>query len=97
MDLSVFELEEDQTFRDDPEYKDRIVMKINSGEFSGVSFVIGKISFPDENEPIMNFTYDVLKGSVSDVPKFEKFIGDSIIQMLIEGMKQNTIPYKGGV
>lgn len=77
-------------------YKDQIVIKINSGPFAGISYVIGEISFPDENEPILQFHYDIVEGEPDDVPAFEKFVGDAIVEMVKKSLEDHSTVFKGG-
>ena len=71
-------------------------IKILSGEFAGVVYRIGEVSFPDEDEPILHFSYDIVWGDVDDKPAFEKFIGDSIVEMLKEQLAKGEAVFKGG-
>lgn len=77
-------------------YKDKIVIKINSGRFAGVSYTLGEVSFPDEDEPILQFHYDIVDGEPDDVAAFEKFIGDALVEMLKKSLEEGTTVYKGG-
>ena len=78
------------------EYKDKIVIKINSGPFAGISYILGDVSFPDENEPILQFKYDIVDGEPDDIQAFEKFVGDALVEMLRKSLEEQTLVYKGG-
>jgi hypothetical protein len=74
-------------------------VKIQSGEFTGIIFNFGKVEFPDENEPILKFEYNLLEGAVEDSRKqiFEKTMGDMLVDLLRKAMEQKEISFKGGV
>lgn len=72
------------------------MIKINSGPFAGISYVIGEISFPDENEPILQFHYDIVEGEPDDVQAFEKFVGDAIVEMVKKSLEDHSTVFKGG-
>lgn len=77
-------------------YKDKIVIKINSGPFAGISYVLGEVSFPDEDEPILQFHYELVEGKPDDVPAFEKFVGDALVEMLKKSLEEHSTVFKGG-
>jgi hypothetical protein len=67
-----------------------VAIEIESGEFSGMIFQYGNISF-DEHENLetaeeikMNYSYDILRGYSDslDLDKFEKMIGDLLLEIL---------------
>ncbi len=72
-------------------------IKILNGEFAGVVYRIGEVSFPDEDEPLLRFSYDIVWGDVDDIQAFEKFIGDSIVEMLKEQLAKGEAVFKGGI
>lgn len=80
-------------------YPDRIDITIKTGPFAGVVYNIGEVSFPDEDEPIISFAYDVVSGEVLESQKseFEKFIGDSLLEMIKEALEDKTLVFKGGI
>ena len=71
-------------------------IKILSGEFSGCVYTFGKVEFPDENEPILSFDYNLIEGKVDDRKKFENTIGDILVQLLQKAMEQKELIFKGG-
>jgi hypothetical protein len=77
-------------------YKDKIVIKINSGPFAGISYVLGEVTFPDEDEPILQFHYDIVEGEPDDVQAFEKFVGDALVEMLKKSLEEQMTVFKGG-
>jgi hypothetical protein len=81
----------------DDSLKDRIIIEIDSGDFAGIQYTIGEVSFPDGDEPILHFNYDIIKGSVVDKSAFEKFVGDTLVKMIEESLRENTTVFKGGI
>lgn len=77
---------------DDGFYK----IKILSGEFSGCLFNFGRVEFPDENEPILSFDYNLLEGVAADKEKFETTIGDILVQLLQKALDNQELIFKGG-
>jgi hypothetical protein len=71
-------------------------IKILSGEFSGCVYTFGKVEFPDENEPILSFDYNLIEGKVDDKKKFENTIGDILVQLLQKAIEQKELIFKGG-
>ncbi len=77
---------------DDGFYK----IKILSGEFSGCLFNFGRVEFPDENEPVLSFDYNLLEGVAADKEKFETTIGDILVQLLQKALDNQELIFKGG-
>ncbi len=77
-------------------HKDKIVIKINQGPFAGISYILGEVTFPDEDEPILQFQYDIVEGEPDDRPAFEKFVGDALVEMLKKSLEEQTTVFKGG-
>lgn len=77
-------------------YKDKIVIKINSGPFAGISYILGEVTFPDEDEPILQFQYDIVEGMPEDREAFEKFVGDALVEMLRKSLEEHSTVFKGG-
>lgn len=75
---------------------DVIVIRINEGEYAGVSYTIGGVSFPDNDAGILKFDYTIVDGAVANKEAFEIFIGDALVEMIIEGLKDKSLIYKGG-
>ena len=73
-----------------------IVIKINEGEYAGVSYTIGGVSFPEDDAGILKFDYNIIDGAVANKEAFEMFIGDAFVDMIVEGLKDKSIIYKGG-
>jgi len=77
-------------------------LKLTSGPYSGIIYRYDKVEFrPKENEDrvILHFEYKVLDNASKgyDVKLFEKYIGDILIDLIDEGIVNNTITYRGGI
>lgn len=72
---------------------------INSGEFDGVVFSYGKVSFDDEDQGVMSFNYEVFenKPDASSTSAFEKFLGDLLVDILREQLGMGEVQYAGGI
>jgi hypothetical protein len=83
--------------------KDGVVaMQLTEGEFSGIIFSYGRVSFeekPDEDRLKVNFDYEVHNdhGREYDKVAFEKELGDFLIELVIYGADKNNLVYTGGV
>ena len=72
-------------------------IKILKGEYAGVVYKFGSVSFSeDEEDPMLHFSYDIVDGDVSNKDGFEKFIGDRLVEMLEEMVKERSLIYSGG-
>lgn len=69
-------------------------------KFSSIMFTYGKVEFKDEDEEAatMSFEYDIVEGTLAPELKeeFEKKVGDLLITMIEEGVKDRSLVYKGG-
>ena len=75
-------------------------LKFTSNEFEGIIFTIGKVSFEDQDEAgtIMHYQYDVLEHSEPyEKDLLDKAVGDLVMYLLEEGVKDNSLVYTGGV
>lgn len=66
----------------------------------GIKFKFGRVSF-DENlhesgDAMLNFDYDIIEGTPRDLKAFEKTIGDLLVKMLEESLKNNTTVFANG-
>jgi hypothetical protein len=76
-------------------------LQLTEGDFSGIIFSYGKVSFEEdhENEKLkVNFDYEIHddKGLAFDKQVFEKELGDFLIELIVWGAEQNSIVYTGG-
>jgi hypothetical protein len=76
-------------------------LQLTEGEFSGIIFSYGKVSFDEdyENEKLkVNFDYEIHddKGLVYNKDEFKKELGDFLMELIVWGTEQNNIVYTGG-
>jgi|APCry1669188970_1035186.scaffolds.fasta_scaffold06107_5 hypothetical protein len=75
---------------------------VSEGKFAGVKYVLGKtelVEDKDNDNLTLKYHYDIIDSKIedSDIPEFEKLIGDILMQMLSDGVKNNDLIYSGGV
>jgi hypothetical protein len=74
-------------------------LKFTDNEFRDIVFSIGKVSFDEkEGEHIMHYQYDVLEHKDPyEKDLLDKAVGDLVVHLLEEGIKDNSLVYTGGV
>jgi hypothetical protein len=73
---------------------------LTEGKFAGVKYVLGKTELIEGKDNLtLKYHYDIIESKVedSDVKEFETLIGDVLMQMLSDGVKNNDLVYSGGV
>jgi hypothetical protein len=72
---------------------------INHGDFKGVTFKFGRTWFPDPEQPILSFEYDLISEAIpSDKaqPEFRLLLGNILSNMLIKAIETEGVVYTGG-
>ena len=70
---------------------------INHGPYKGIVFKFGRVWFPDENEPVMSFDYDVVSEQKPEpLEPFLNFIGIVLQNLLRKAVDEQTAIYTGG-
>ena len=77
-------------------------IKLTSDPYSGIIYRYDRVEFkPKENEDrlILNFEYEILDYAEKgfDAKIFEQYIGDILVDLIFEGIANNSITYKGGI
>ena len=72
------------------------------GKYAGVKIVLGAVRFVENEEKdncTLKYNYDIIEGNIEDSDKkeFDDYIGDTLMQMLSDGIKNNDLVYTGGV
>lgn len=88
----------------DKKIDNHIVLSVNdvNSEFYKVEYYYDGMKFADqENEDgsmNMSFNYEIVEGEIAPdrLRVFEKFIGDTLLQILEDQMKRQEVVYKGG-
>ena len=75
---------------------------LTEGKFAGVKYVLGKTELIENKEQdnlTLKYHYDIIESKIEDSDKqeFETLIGDVLMQMLSDGVKNNDLVYSGGV
>jgi hypothetical protein len=73
---------------------------LTEGKFAGIKYVLGKTELIEGKDNLtLKYHYDIIESKVedSDVKEFETLIGDVLMQMLSDGVKNNDLVYSGGV
>ena len=77
-------------------------VRLTEGKFAGVKYVLGKTELIEDkvkDNLTLKYHYDIIESKVEDSDKseFETLIGDVLMQMLSDGVKNNDLVYSGGV
>ena len=87
-------------FETQPYGTNQYSIKYTDGKFVDVKILMGGIKFHEENDNCtLKYNYDIIEGKIEDSDKkeFDTLIGDTIMQMLDDGIKKNDLVYAGGV
>jgi len=89
-------------YETEPYNTNQYSIAISEGKFAGVKYVLGKtelIENKDNDNLTLKYHYDIIESKIedSDIPEFETLIGDILMQMLSDGVKNNDLVYSGGV
>jgi hypothetical protein len=76
-------------------------IRLTDEPYSGIIFQYGKVEFePDEENDTLRlkFEYDILDQNkkIFDEKIFEKYIGDLLTQLIMQGVAENSLTYTGG-
>jgi nicotinamide mononucleotide (NMN) deamidase PncC len=76
-------------------------VRLTDEPYKGIIFQYGKVSFtPDEeNDKLhLKFEYDILdqNNKIFKEEIFEKYIGDLLQQLIMQGVAENSLTYTGG-
>lgn len=70
-----------------------------TGEFAGIIFAYRNVSFREEDELVLSYSYDVydvpehLKAGGYDREKFEQELGDFVVQLLYYGIERDKLGF----
>lgn len=87
---------EDIVFTGDVDENGFMTLKVASGQFGGTMFTLGKIMFPDEDEPILQYEINYISEPPSDQPTFEQEVGNFIVEMIMKQLEEGKVVYSGG-
>lgn len=82
------------------EYKDKVgVITVINGDFTGTKFSYGKVWFPNEDEPVLAFEYDILSETYwlpERADAFKQEAGQLLEAMLRKQIEDGDLVFKGG-
>lgn len=73
-------------------------IKFTEGVYSGIVIQLGKVVFEEIGDDChMKYDYDVIRYETEyDKPSLDRIVGDLLIQMIEQGIKDNDLIYTGG-
>jgi hypothetical protein len=80
----------------------QIALQLTEGQFSGIIFSYGRVSF-NENKETDNLTveFDYFlhddAGHTIDDAELKEYLGDFLMELVVFGIEQNNITYTGGI
>lgn len=80
-------------------------IQLTDAPYEGIIFSFGKVEFPNDSEPdgdgnvILRFDYEVYDDAGIEYVKgdLEDYLGKFLTELIIYGVKTNSIAYAGGV
>ncbi len=77
-------------------------IEYTNGKYTGIKIVLGAVKLEENQKQdncTLKYNYDIIEGIVEDSDKkeFDNYIGDTLMQMLSDGVKNNDLIYSGGV
>lgn len=95
MNLNNVEIKEVE-INDRPEYAIRLLKT----EFDSITFKYGEVKFVENEEQenaTLSFEYDIIEGQApQELAKFEKMIGDLLLNIIEQQLLNQEVVYKGG-
>lgn len=69
------------------------------GEYCGVIFRLGAVSFSPDDECTMSYDYDILHQPHENfsIDNFEQHVGDIIVELIKKQLEDNDLIYTGGI
>ena len=86
-------------YTSEPYGTDAYSIQYNDGKYAGVKIVLGRVKLvenPEKDNCTLKYHYDIIEGKVEDKKEFDTYIGDTLMQMLDDGVKNNDLVYMGG-
>ena len=89
-------------YETEPYGTNRYSIEYTHGKYAGIKIVLGAVKIEENQEQdncTLKYNYDIIGGIVEDSDKkeFDNYIGDTLMQMLSDGVKNNDLIYSGGV
>lgn len=71
-------------------------VKILEGEFTGAVFSFGKVAFPNEEDNVMSFEYNLETDKPENIKDLENTIGNILTSLIMNAIKNSELVFKGG-
>ena len=89
-------------YETEPYGTNRYSIEYTHGKYTGIKIVLGAVKIEENQEQdncTLKYNYDIIGGIVEDSDKkeFDNYIGDTLMQMMSDGVKNNDLIYSGGV
>ena len=89
-------------YETEPHGTDKYSIEYTDGKYAGIKIILGAVKLEESREQdncTLKYDYDIIEGIVEDSDKkeFDNYIGDTLMQMLSDGVKNNDLVYSGGV
>jgi hypothetical protein len=89
-------------YETEPYGTNRYSIEYTHGKYAGIKIVLGAVKIEENQEQdncTLKYNYDIIGGIVEDSDKkeFDNYIGDTLMQMMSDGVKNNDLIYSGGV
>jgi hypothetical protein len=72
---------------------DKIGIKLKGGDFDGIVYIYGNVSFSEDNPGVLTFEFEVLSNPnnkiYEDSEEFEYIMGDILVQEIDKHMSDN--------
>jgi hypothetical protein len=82
---------------DDNQYS----IQLLNHKFHDFKVVFGKVMFKEEDNFTLKFEYDIIEAgrilTAEDKEEFEHVLGELLVQLMQEGIRDNDLTYTGGV
>lgn len=72
-----------------------IAIEITSGKYINTVFSFGEVEFPDENEPMLSFNYDLHEGTIDD--ELQIVMGDILVELIEKSIEDRDTIFHGGI
>jgi len=86
-------MEQKYTFVENEKIPDKTGIKLIDGEFDGMVYIYGNVRFSEDEPPIMNFDYEIMKNpnkcKYKDSEDFEYIIGDILVEIIDEQLRED--------
>ena len=83
----------------DTKVKDMNVIEITDGDFSGCQFILGGVTFDEQDEGLVHFDYEITNGYTVKSERMQDFVaalGQVLTSLIDDAIKHEEVIYTGG-